>query len=351
MQPAHIFVDPAIHLHIFPFTSVFICLPPIRPSPYLSTCSPQLHHQPHSNHKLNNLTTFIRPQIMSLTTLPTELTIQITTLLPSLSSLNALVRTSRHLHRTLTPLLYRRDVHTGAALAHAARHDIPAVFAHAAAAGAVVGDCALPLLLEAVAGGGCRRLGVVRFLLGEGCPVDARAGDGRTALHEAVLNLDVAAVEALLAAGADPAAVTKYGNQPLHLVQEDGADEIVGALERHGADLAAVDAERWSAVAVAVYNSRLAVVKALIDHGADVADRSSSLSLLSLAADNCDIPMLSLLRSYSVKLGAAEVSKPPNTLRAWRPPRLSQGRRASSRADCANSDVKDRHGYLAAGRS
>ncbi|KAL3961870.1 hypothetical protein ACCO45_003393 [Purpureocillium lilacinum] len=217
---------------------------------------------------------------MSLTTLPTELTIQITTLLPSLSSLNALPTPPPHPH----PLLYLRDVHTGAALAHAARHDIPAVFAHAAAAGAVLGDCALPLLLEAVAGEG-------------GCPVDARAGDGRTALHEAVLNLDVAAVEALLAAGADPAAVTKYGNQPLHLVQEDGADEIVGALERHGADLAAVDAERWSAVAVAVYNSRLAVELFII--------------VAILGCRQLRYSHAVLLRSYSVKLGAAEVSKPP----------------------------------------
>jgi ankyrin repeat protein len=65
--------------------------------------------------------------------------------------------------------------------------------------------------------------------------IDARDGHGRTALMLATLRGRRAAVDALLAAGADPNAADAEGTTPLQAAVTGGQPEIIAALQRAGA--------------------------------------------------------------------------------------------------------------------
>jgi len=64
--------------------------------------------------------------------------------------------------------------------------------------------------------------------------IDARDGNGRTALMLATLHGRRAAVDALLAAGADPNAADAKGTTPLQAAVAGGQPEIIAALQRAG---------------------------------------------------------------------------------------------------------------------
>ena len=88
-------------------------------------------------------------------------------------------------------------------------------------------------LIEAVQG---QDHEAVRALLEQKVDVDAREGDGATALHWAVLRDDAAVVEALLGAGADPDAANDYGVTALNLACTNRSAAVVGKLLDAGAD-------------------------------------------------------------------------------------------------------------------
>jgi len=72
--------------------------------------------------------------------------------------------------------------------------------------------------------------------IGRPSDIDARDSSGRTALLLATLHGQRAAVEALLAAGADPNAADAHGTTPLQAAIAGGAQpEIIAALQRAGA--------------------------------------------------------------------------------------------------------------------
>src|SRR5262245_62003966 len=87
-------------------------------------------------------------------------------------------------------------------------------------------------LIEAVKNGD---LTAVRKLL-ETSAVNVAEPDGTTALHWAANRGDVAIVKALLAAGANPKAVTALGVTPLSLAAENGDPVLVEMLLKAGAD-------------------------------------------------------------------------------------------------------------------
>jgi len=74
----------------------------------------------------------------------------------------------------------------------------------------------------------------VRALLQGRVDLRARDTDGNSALHVAALHADAAAIELLLAAGADVNGTNKYGATPL--IYAAGDPKKVGALLAHGAD-------------------------------------------------------------------------------------------------------------------
>ncbi len=79
----------------------------------------------------------------------------------------------------------------------------------------------------------------VRALLAKKVNVNVPQVDGTTALHWAVYNENLALVDQLLAAGADPAATTDEGATPLYLASVVGNAHILDRLLRHGADATA----------------------------------------------------------------------------------------------------------------
>ena len=148
---------------------------------------------------------------------------------------------------------------------------------------------------------------VVRALVQEGADVDARQGDGATALHWAAYwneveladlliragadvnsandlgvtplwaaaeNRSAAMVGRLLDAGADPNAPLLSGETPLMTAARVGAADVTRELLEAGADPAATAGRSQTALMWAVAQRHPDVVEALLDYGAAVDARS-----------------------------------------------------------------------------
>ncbi|MCY3547366.1 MAG: hypothetical protein F4Z31_13495 [Gemmatimonadetes bacterium] len=165
-----------------------------------------------------------------------------------------------------------------------------------AAQQAVAGDA----LLDAARRG---ELEVVRELIRSGADVDAKRGDGMTALHLAAERGHDAVARALIAAGAAVGAGTRIGNYtPLHLAARTGHGAVVVRLLEAGADPNAVTtnsgvtALHLAAGAV----GRVEAVTALLDHGADPNAREGSAGqtpLMFAAAANRTAAVTALLEA------------------------------------------------------
>ena len=155
----------------------------------------------------------------------------------------------------------------------------------------------------------------VRTLLQQGADVDARQGDGSTALHwasyrdhpetaalliragaevNAANDLGVTALwaacengspamaEILLEAGADPNMALPFGETPLMTASRTGNADVVRQLLAAGADVDAATGEgahgAQTALMWAVAQRHPAVVEVLLAHGADVHARSTTFT-------------------------------------------------------------------------
>ncbi len=111
----------------------------------------------------------------------------------------------------------------------------------------------------------------VEALITSGADVNAKDGEGSTALMFAAVRGDARMVEALLAAGADPNLKDANGETALLLGARHGA-AIVRALLSKGADPNLADGEGQTALLVAAENQPESV-RLLIERGADVNHR------------------------------------------------------------------------------
>ncbi len=177
-------------------------------------------------------------------------------------------------------------------------------------AGSVWAAGAAPQLIEAVKARDHRS---VRALLDQGADVNAREGDGATALHWAVerddaevadallragadvtaandygvtpaslacLNRNAAMLERLLAAGADPNAATSLGETLLMTCTGTGAADAVAMLLDRGASVNAREASYGqTALMRAAARDDPEVVRLLLEHGADIRARSTTYLL------------------------------------------------------------------------
>lgn len=118
----------------------------------------------------------------------------------------------------------------------------------------------------------------IRELLAEGWDVNAREGDGTTALHWAALNGDVESVALLLANGAELEAVTRNGNYTaLHMASMEGHTEVVEMLLAAGSRVEArTSSGGVTALHLAARAGRAGAVAALVAHGAEVDSREES---------------------------------------------------------------------------
>ncbi|WP_217505211.1 ankyrin repeat domain-containing protein [Streptomyces lunaelactis] len=94
---------------------------------------------------------------------------------------------------------------------------------------------------------------------------------GRTAVHYAVADGDVAGLRMLLAGGADPDAVDEAGWTPLHFAAQAQAPLAAEALLAAGASVDVADRHGNTALSKAVFNSRGegATIRVLLEAGAD----------------------------------------------------------------------------------
>ena len=158
-------------------------------------------------------------------------------------------------------------------------------------------------LIEAVQG---QDHEAVRALLEEKVDVNAREGDGATALHWAVLRDDAAVVEALLGAGADPDAANDYGVTALNLACTNRSAAVVGKLLDAGADANAATSMGETPLMTCAGTGTAEAVAALLDHGADVdaREKSHGQTALMWAAAQANPEAVRVLLARGADVGA-----------------------------------------------
>jgi ankyrin repeat protein len=145
----------------------------------------------------------------------------------------------------------------------------------------------------------------VESLLAAGASVDARDGEGSTALMFAALRGDGKMAQALLAAGAAPNLKDANGETALILGARRGA-EMVRALLASGANPNLEDAEGQTALLVAA-EADAETVRLLLESGADVHHRDDfGVSALTIAEAAGASDIASLLRASGAKPNPAD---------------------------------------------
>ncbi|MDX6647260.1 MAG: uncharacterized protein QOK40_2987 [Miltoncostaeaceae bacterium] len=128
----------------------------------------------------------------------------------------------------------------------------------------------------------------------------ARSPDGFTALHLAAYFGNLEAVEALLEAGADPAAVADNASrvQPLHSAVAGRHLAVAALLLQRGAGPDAAQTGGWTALHSAAKQGDAALVELLLDHGAAPAPASDDgMRPADLAAETRHGTIASRLRA------------------------------------------------------
>jgi hypothetical protein len=129
--------------------------------------------------------------------------------------------------------------------------------------------------------------------------VNSRDRYGRTALHWACYHGQLSVVQALVGAGANPAALDNGGYTPLMLAASFGQPDIVAFLLQLPAAKAAINAiSRFdeTALSLASLYGRLCIVQLLLDHGADPTIPAGPDSPLNRALNNGHTAIAALLR-------------------------------------------------------
>ena len=117
----------------------------------------------------------------------------------------------------------------------------------------------------------------VRTLLQQGGDVSAAQGDGMTALHWAATYGDVELAEMLLYAGANARATTRLGAfTPLHVASRNGAADVVSRLVGAGADVEARTSTGDTPLMLAAASGSVEAVTALLDARADPNAKESA---------------------------------------------------------------------------
>ena len=116
----------------------------------------------------------------------------------------------------------------------------------------------------------------VESLLKQGVDVNARQGDGATALHWAAHHDDRAMVERLIRAGASVQAANELGVTPLLLACTNGSARVVEALLSAGANPNAAAEGRETPLMVASWTGNADVVRRLQGYAATRSDEPAA---------------------------------------------------------------------------
>lgn len=147
-------------------------------------------------------------------------------------------------------------------------------------------------------------LTAVEALLKQGIDVNARQGDGATALHWAAHQDDRETVERLVRAGANVQAVNDLGVTPLLLACTNGSTAIVEALLAAGANPNATAEGRETPLMIASWTGNADVVRRLIAAGADVnakeASRQQTALMWAVSERHADVVRLLVQKGADV---------------------------------------------------
>ena len=149
---------------------------------------------------------------------------------------------------------------------------------------------------------------VIAKLLRSGIPVNACDISDMTPLHYAASTGSIEMVEALLDAGADPAALTSLQNTPLHLAVGDEYNLIiVNRLLEVVTDINAPDLDGNTPLHIAAERGATDVVEALLKADANVnATNAVGATPLHLAALANNLELVELLLAHDADIGARD---------------------------------------------
>jgi ankyrin repeat protein len=159
----------------------------------------------------------------------------------------------------------------------------------------------------------------IRALLQQGHDVDARAGDGSTALHWAVRAEDMETIDALLRAGAHATVANALGVTPAYVAAEQGNAAILRRLLAAGADVKTTDASGETLLMAAVRAGNADAVDLLLERGAAVnaGDPQLGHTALMWAARRNDTAIMKRLLARGAEVdartraGEKPVARPP----------------------------------------
>src|SRR6185295_2738524 len=141
-------------------------------------------------------------------------------------------------------------------------------------------------------------------------PVATAAADGTTPLHVAVRANDLATVQRLLRAGADPSGANRYGITPLSLAAENANAEMIATLLKAGADAKANLPGGQTLLMTAARTGNPEAVKLLLDRGGNPNARETTngeTALMWAAAENHP-EVVRVLASHGAELNARSLA-------------------------------------------
>jgi len=143
--------------------------------------------------------------------------------------------------------------------------------------------------------------------------INAPQNDGTTALHRAVRNGDLAAVQALIKGGADVNAANRYGVTPISIAAIDGSPRIIAALITAGVDPNSASAGGETALMTASRTGKIDALKLLIERGADVNAKDSvhAQTALMWAVLENHVDVIKLLLAHGADINAHTTVIPP----------------------------------------
>ncbi|AIL64632.1 Ankyrin repeat protein [Rickettsiales bacterium Ac37b] len=110
----------------------------------------------------------------------------------------------------------------------------------------------------------------IKLFLSRGGDVNAKAKDGKTLLHYALINNQIGAVKFLVSKGADINAQDKNGRVPLHYAAINQNVKAMEFLLDHGANVNAINIDKETILHIVAGNNDPEAMKLLVSKGADV---------------------------------------------------------------------------------
>lgn len=148
-------------------------------------------------------------------------------------------------------------------------------------------------------------IGALRALVAEGVDVNARAGDGSTAVLWAAYKNDLESVRLLIEAGADVRLGNDLGATPIWAASRNGNAEIASLILGAGADPDAALALGEAALVTAARTGNPELVRLLLEHGAEVDARGPrGQTPLMVAAAQRHPEAVRLLLGHGADVGA-----------------------------------------------